>query len=132
MYEINDKELNKFIAKLNSDPVLYDVRCELSIVYPDVDLETAKAYYERIEPENRHLYSIVTSRYFNPYTTNVEYALNAARNISKHNNDTFVLSIEDKQWKACYGDIRDFSEVVGDNPAEVTCKAIYEYFRDFK
>jgi hypothetical protein len=129
---MNDKELNKFIAKLNGDPVVYDVRCELGIVYSDLLLDEAKSMVEKVEPENRHLYSITTSRHYTNYSSDVSLALNPARNIAKENYDTFVLSIEDKQWKACYGDIRDFSEVVGEHPAEVTCKAIYEYFKDFK
>ena len=128
---MNNKDLNKFIAKLNGDEELYDLRCQFTIVSPGLSLETARKQYENIEPENRHLYSITSCAPY-PYSSKVEDAIFAAKNISARNNDTFVLSIEDGQWKACYGDIRDFEEVVGDDPAYVTCAAIYQYFKNFK
>lgn len=126
---MNKNEINKFISKLNGDSVKYDLRCGFQIVHPDLLIDDAKSLYEKIEPENRHLYSITRSKYIYDYTSNLETALNAISNIAKRDNKTFVLSFEDGSWKAAFGGYKNCSEVKGDNPSFVSCQSVFEYYK---
>jgi hypothetical protein len=123
----NHKQLNEMISNILQEPKNYTVYCELRAVLPDVSLESAQDYIQNIEPENKHLYTIVTSRNNPNYAENVNDALRAAKKISEKNNDTFVLSIEDGEWKAAYGSFYNHVDYIGANPAYCTCMAILKF-----
>lgn len=123
----NQKEINDLISNILGEPKLYDVRAEFRIVYPSVPLELAQAFYNAVEPEHKHLYAITTSTDNVNYCGDLNEALRAAKKISEKNDDTFVLSIEDGNWKAAYGDYLNHADYVGANPAYATCMSILKY-----
>lgn len=126
---MNSNEINKFIAKLNQDPIKYDLRCGVQIVHPDLFIEEAKTLYEKIEPENKHLYSITPSKYIFDYISNLETSLIVISNIAKRDNKTFVLSFEDGSWRAAFGGYKNCSEIKGDNPSFIACQSVFEYYK---
>ncbi len=123
----NQKEINNLIAGILEEPRMYDVRAEFRIILPDVSLEDAQAYVNNVQPEYKHLYSITSSANNTNYCEDLNEALRAAKRISEKNNDTFVLSIEDGEWKAAYGDYLNHADHVGANPAYCTCMAMLKY-----
>lgn len=124
---MTNKEINAKISNILNLPKLYDLRCELRIVNPDLTFEEAQAFYNKVEPEHKHLYAITSCQHSLPFSEDVSEALKAAKKISEKNNDTFVLSIEDGQWKACYGSYNSHEEYIGANPAYVTCMSIIRF-----
>lgn len=122
----NQKEINRAIENLMDVPKLYDVRRELHVLYSDLTLEQAQEHLSSVENDERHLYSI-TSSYPDNYCEDVGLALRAAKQISEKAGRTFVLSLEDNEWKAAYGDWGDCAEYTGANPAYVTCVAILKF-----
>lgn len=123
----NQKEINDLIGNILGEEKLYDVRAELRIVYPAVPLESAQAYYNAVEPEYKHLYSITTCADNVKYCEDLNEALRAAKTISEKNNDTFVLSIEDGEWVANYGDYLNHADYKGGNAAYCVCMSILKY-----
>lgn len=122
----NHKEINKGIENLLGTPKLYDIRRELKVIDTDLTLDEAQARLLYVENDERHLYSI-TSSYPDNYCEDVGLALKAAKQISEKTGRTFVLSLEDNEWKASYGDWGDCAEYKGGNPAYVTCVAILKF-----
>lgn len=122
----NHKEINRQIEGLLGDVKLYDLRRELKVVDSDLTLEEAQARLTYVEDDERHLYSI-TSSYPDNYCEDVGLALKAAKQISEKAGRTFVLSLEDNEWKASYGDWGDCAEYRGGNPAYVTCMAVLKF-----
>lgn len=123
----SNKELNEMIASILNEPKLYDLRAEFRIVEPNLTLEEAQTRYQAVEPENKHLYSITSSREETPYIGDLNNAMHAAKTIAKKNNHTFVLSIEDGNYKASYGSYSDHAEFIGYSPSYCTCMAILKF-----
>lgn len=126
---MTSKEINQLIDNLayGDDGKLYDLRCELRIVHPDLTLEEAQARMEATEPELRHLYTITSSAQYTRYTEDLNLCLAAAKRISEKNDYTFVLSIEDNIWTSCFGSYWDHATAKGQNPAYAICESILKF-----
>ena len=123
---MNQRDINRKMGQLLGEEQLYDVRCEFRIIAPSLSLEDAQAYYEAVEPENKQMYAI-TSCSGTDYCTDLNEALRAAKKVAQQNENTFVLSIEDGEWRAAFGDYLNCSEYHGGNPAYVTCQAVLKF-----
>jgi hypothetical protein len=126
---MTSKEINQLIDNLayGNEDKLYDLRCELRIVHPDLTLEEAQARIQSTEPELRHLYTITSSSQYTRYTEDLNLCLVAAKRISEKNDYTFVLSIEDGIWKAAYGNAWDHADHTDENPAYAVCMSILKF-----
>lgn len=122
----SQKEVNRLIESILGEPKSYDLRCELRVVKDFLSYDEAQAYYTYLPEEEKHLYTI-TSSYPDNYCEDLTLAISAAKKIADKNNQTFVLSLEDGEWKAAYGDWGDCAEYKGGNPAFVACMSILKF-----
>jgi hypothetical protein len=122
----SQKEVNRLIESILGEPKMYDLRCELRIVESYLSYDEAHARYTYLPEEDKHTYTITSSHPDN-YSEDVNLALSAAKRIAEKNEHTFVLSYEDGEWKAAYGDYGDCAEYKGGNPAFVTCMSILKF-----
>lgn len=123
---LKHKEINRKMESVLGEPKLYDVRCELKVVVPEVTFEEAQVHLTYVDENDRHLYSITSATPDN-YCEDVNLALSAAKRIAEKNNQTFVLSLEENEWKAAYGDWGNCAEYKGANPAYVTCMCVLKF-----
>jgi hypothetical protein len=122
----NHKEINRKIESVLGESKEYDVRCDLRIVVPNVSFDEAQAHLTYLPEEDRYRYSITSARP-DDYCEDINLALSAAKKIAEKNKQTFVLSLEDGEWKAAYGDWGDCAEYRGANPAYVTCMSVLKF-----
>lgn len=127
--KMTNKEINQLIDSLayGDEGQLYDLRCELRIIHPDLTLDEAQARMEATELELRHLYTITSSAQYTRYTEDLNLCLTAAKRISEKNNYTFVLSIEDGVWVGAFGGPWDHADHKSENPAIAVCMSILKF-----
>lgn len=123
---MNHKEINHAIASLLEIPATYDLRYQLRIEESDLTLEEAQAKFWAFDPEVRQNYTITTS-VSDRYCEDLNLAIMAAKRISEKNNYTFVLSIEDGEFKAAFGDYGRCCEYKGGNPAYCVCMCTLKF-----
>lgn len=104
----------------------YDVREQLRVIYEGLPLQEAQVIYDEIPEDQKHLYSITTSR-SEDYCGDLNITLAAVRRIADRNKQTFVLSLEDGDYKASFGNYGDCAEYKGSNPAFVSCVATLKF-----
>lgn len=123
---MNNKEINNKIAELIGFEKTYQLRCEFKVEYDNLTIENAIELLNNTGDDVRHLYTI-TSSSPNNYSSNIEEALCVVAKLSEKSNKTFVLSLEDGEWRAAFGDYLDCAEYRGGNPAYCTCMAILKF-----
>lgn len=126
---MTNREINTLIDKLaygEDGDRSYELRFQFRVIESELSLEEANKRIQEAFPEERHLYTI-TSAPVPKYTEDLALSLAAAKRISEKNNYTFVLSIEDGIWKACYGDFSDFAEHSDQNASHAVCMSILKF-----
>ena len=126
---MTNKEINSLIDKLaygEDGDRSYELRFQLMVEESELSLEEARARISAIPLEEQHLYTITTSPPPS-YIEDLNLSLAAAKRISEKNNYTFVLSIEDGIWVACYGDFSDFADHRDQNPSYAVCMSILKF-----
>jgi len=101
------RELNSLMASVLGLPKLYDVRCGISDAY------------------KQHAY--IVSAWGIDYADNIKETFKAVSKLAQKDNHTFVLSFEDGEWRAAYGDYKDCEEYRGANPAYCSCMALLKF-----
>jgi hypothetical protein len=122
---MTNKEINRAIASLIEEPELYDIRYELKPIIKNVTLRFCSEYVAG-QPDS-HLYTYTTSEKQN-YSSDLNLATKAAKQIA-NTQYTFVLSIEDNQYKAAFGDFKDCVEFKDENPAYATCMSVIKFMK---
>lgn len=128
---MTNKELNKLVENLLDQPRLYDVRLDFQVIKSGLTEEEAKEYVEA----HKELYSdiqthriAITTAIPPAYSEDLNLAVYAARRLAERNQATFVLSHEEGDFKAAFGDWGDCAQYTGSNPAYVTCRALLLWY----
>jgi hypothetical protein len=123
----SNRELNRLMASLLNVAQTYEIRRELRVMYDGLTLEEANTIMSTPKyNEQRNIYTITSSVPFD-YCSDLNLSLTAAKRLSEENEKTFVLALEDGEWKASFGDWRDCCESKGSNPSYCVCVAILKY-----
>ena len=125
---MNHKDINNRVASLLGEPPLFDVKYGLSTVKEGLTLEEAQTFLEYHESNWEGNCTIVSSNYVDNYCVDLELALKTAKDIAQKNECTYVLSIEDGEWRAAFGNYGDCAEYSGANPAYCTCMALLKFY----
>jgi len=125
---MTNKEINSLITSLLGLPRLYDVKFDGHEVNTNLTLEEANARLSKMNEEWGPGGYILTSRESCiEYSKNIEETLKAISKLAQKDNHTFVLSFEDGEWRAAYGDYKDCEEYRGANPAYCSCMALLKF-----
>lgn len=126
---LENKQVNSLMSSLSGLPRLYDVmyRTEETTeqLAKNVTLEEANVVLNNLEYQD-NAYIISTNFNIN-YSMNIEETLKAVSRLAQKDNHTFVLSFEDGEWRAAYGDYKDCEEYRGANPAYCSCMALLKF-----
>lgn len=125
------KEINKLVDNLLESSRLYDVRLDFQVIKSGLTEEEAKEYVE----SHKELYNdiqthriAITTAIPPAYSEDLNLAVYAARRLAERNQATFVLSHEEGDFKAAFGDWGDCAEYKGSNAAYCICVALLAWY----
>lgn len=124
-------DINKLMKELIGLPELYDIKYNSQTLDHNVTQEEAQPIIDHLVEFNNHmspdLFYTVKSPNNIKYTSNLDETLKAINKLAQKDNHTFVLSFEDGQWRAAYGNYKDCEEYRGANPAYCSCVALLKF-----